>query len=335
MWEHEKALVRDVTNIKYNLAIGDPKIIRIQLPFPRMSIPQELTGGYPSLDATVKLREIIEQFGLTTGTYIVPTVGAKQALHAALAALPSQHIHTPAPYWVSYPTMALYADNAALNQTGAEKVATHIVASPNNPDGRHQSAPESYRYLIWDAAYASQLYGSSQHQEIGKKCDVSVWSGGKLTGNVSARVGWLTTNNKQIADLAQRYVEQTTSGVSPFLQNTIANQIEALYGDGYILERIRKSMKLNYEIITSLPLEFRTATEMFKEYGEWAPRGMFLWMHTPDHIRLDAALEASKIAVLKGEACGMTEPGWYRWSLGLPVFETQEAINALKKELTK
>lgn len=343
-WGHEQALVRGNTSIQWNLAIGEPTIIRKELKSMGVDVPDLQTLDYPSMDLVPELESAIRAyFGNKVGKrIIVPAIGAKQALHAALYAMTrgplKKKVTAPVPYWVSYPTIARYADcdwvnHHAYNYWNPELI--EIIASPNNPDGWIWNDPvgvdprrETLR--IWDAAYASPLYGFPK-EEFPPYNDISVWSGGKLTGLPGLRVGWLATHNQEFADAAKQYIEQTTSGVSQVGQRLTAQAIRYIYGhsDG-LVDRVRRQMQENQDIILG------TIGKFLQIKPDKLAPGMFLWVNVPDFMnmsRLDRALEASKIAVLRGSACGKTETGWYRWSLGQPAEYTRAAMEELEKNL--
>jgi len=324
-WNHEKALARGVGDFSYNLAIGDPHVVRETLvghDFDyRLLDFFVFQGEYPQIKTIPTLEAIIRKKNLFSGKYIVPTIGAKHALHAALFALTSTEtlkcdIYAPAPYWVSYPTMAKFADREFVT-TLTTNNCIQICCNPNNPDGKlHQ--PKTSGPVIWDAAYQSRIYGAISTRV---KCDISVWSGGKLTGMPGLRVGWASTDDKDLFNAMCQYVEQTTSGVSPLMQNLTGQILEATTNDR--IKTIRDLFRKNQEAICgALGIPNKPISP-----------GMFFWHKFEDYERLEQALEKAKIAVLRGEACGMTEPGWFRWSLGQNTHITQEAMKQLEIEL--
>lgn len=358
MLGHNAALVRGNKDLAHNLAIGDPAIVRQHIEdwcigteeVRKHTTMASLTfNGYPEMKAKNALLNAIEDFGFKTGIYIIPTLGAKHALHAALYAVKKVHslaeplsfnpyeIRFPTPYWVSYPEIIMMQglqppNPFQVNYWFGKPFVVDIIASPNNPDGKHVDHSDA-DVVIWDAAYASKIYGSNPVQPL--KSDISIWSGGKLTGLVNERVGWLSTDNYHYSIMAAHYVEMTTSGVSSVAQYFVADAMRFLYESDPSPKSLRANFARNMDIICELPIEYSTHTEMYLENGNWYPRGMFLWMNIPEHERLEKALEASKIAVLRGAACGMKEPGWFRWSLGLSNDETRMAVQKLTKELKK
>jgi aspartate/methionine/tyrosine aminotransferase len=209
----------------------------------------------------------------------------------------------------------------------------YIHASPNNPDGLIRGGPfvegkvPNGCSVVWDAAYAHRLYGW-RHSHFPGYHDISVWSGGKLTGNTGARVGWLSTDDEFLADRARQYVEQTTSGVSVDAQVAVTVDLEKLAYEPSIADEFRESVSVNRLIITNALLQVDDDLTDHTDEG-----GMFMWVYSPQSFKLNKALKTAKIAVLRGEACGMKAPGWYRWSLGQSNEFTRNAMNALTKGL--
>lgn len=331
-WNHEKALVRGQTGIDFNLAIGEPRVVRDELTglwIPEMNVAK---CDYPAMDAEKSLLGVIQGFNLQhrSDCFIVPTMGAKHALHAALYALTQDRPLLPLvsykrPYWVSYPTIAKYAmlDSAEGN---TDEDSIEILAIPNNPDGECSATPRQENCVarIWDAAYASPIYG--WNGRIPAEVDISVWSGGKLTGLPGLRVGWLATRDENLAAYARQYVEQTTSGVPQYTQELTASAFKHINVEQRVC-RIQKTLSDNSRIIGKfLSKHFNAAFRVSKP-------GMFYWGRVPEYERLDKALKEAKVAVLSGEACGMKTKGWYRWSLGQPVHYTRAAIKQLEKNL--
>lgn len=337
MWTHEKSLTRDNKNINWNLCIGDPVIIRNQLKSMAFEAPSLSKLDYPSLEVLPELESAIRAFvGKHTGEFIVPTIGAKHALHAAVYALTrsglKKKVTAPVPFWVSYPTIARYADcdwteHIPLNYWDSELI--EIIASPNNPDGWIWTDAEVVPYRktlrIWDAAYASPLYGFNA--ETVPLHDISVWSGGKLTGLPGLRVGWMTTSNETYANDARQFVEQTTSGVSQLTQLHAAQALRYLGHNISIVEKVREQIQENQDLILG------TLGELAEPMDSKINPGMFLWMKSRNPEVLDKALASAKISVLRGEACGKTDSGWYRWALGQPVEFTRAAMEDLRKHL--
>jgi aspartate/methionine/tyrosine aminotransferase len=334
-WEHEKILVRDDIPGGFNLAVGDPEVLRACV-LPRIDDKDEvefyskLNNGYPSLDAPYWFKEAVYEQNIGFHKYVIPTHGAKHALHAALYALTvdspvKKTAFFPRPYWVSYPAMAEAVGIEIAHSFsylfehevfGREDII-EIMASPNNPDGH--IFRQNYEPDIWDAAYASSAYGWKGENYDAK---IVVCSAGKLTGNVNLRVGWLMTDDADLAEKAKRYVEQTTSGVSSLAMAEAVVKMRAVTPtakEGFFKHCRDTSELIGNELV-----------DMGFNNVSYDKRGMFAWMQVKDFEKLDWALAEAKVSVLKGTACGAIGPGYYRWSLGKWRSYTEDALKQLK-----
>lgn len=335
-WEHEKALVREDIPGGFNLAVGDPEVLRatvLQHVDDRdwVDFYSKSNTGYPSLDAPYWFKEAVYEQNIGFHKYIVPTHGAKHALHAALYALTvdspvKKTAYFPRPFWVSYPAMAEAAGIEVAHDFGflfqneiydGENII-QVMASPNNPDGH--IFMQTYEPDIWDAAYASSAYGWKGESYDAK---VVVGSAGKLTGSVNLRVGWLMTDDADLAEKAKRYVEQTTSGVSSLAMAEAAVKMRAVnltVKEGYFRHCRDTSALISEELVS-----------MGFDHVSYDKCGMFAWMQVKDFEKLDWALAKAKVSVLKGAACGAIGPGYYRWSLGKWRSYTEDALKQLKE----
>ena len=120
-------------------------------------------GGTPALKQAI-VNKLKRENGLSyTPAQVVASTGAKQSLMNAMLAVldPGDEVIIPAPYWVSYPDMALLADAtpvivasdetfkmppAALAEAISEKTRMVIFNSPSNPSGRIIGAEDWQAY---------------------------------------------------------------------------------------------------------------------------------------------------------------------------------------------
>ncbi len=326
-WNADSQLVRSRSTDGWNLAIGEPHLLReVMSPYyPRhypadLSYPDTVPG--PDLMAELRKRH-------PTG-HIVVTVGAKQALYAAVDALMRldgrlEWLTHTAPHWPSYPTIARNSHlefASPLDPRVGQDI--RVITAPNNPDGdqSHWSA----KCDIWDAAYADQdLYGWNA---IAPKHKVSVWSAGKLFGSPGARVGWLVTEDAQIADLATRYVEQNTSGVATTSQYHVAATMRNLEG---VEHRVKRDFRV--QLYSNRTLFHGYLEDHIIDREVDFNHGMFAWFEPKNPEQFKAAIDKLKILMVDGSACGI--PGCYRASLGLTNSKFHSAVLALVKELEK
>jgi aspartate/methionine/tyrosine aminotransferase len=316
-WENESQLVRGATEGQFNLAIGDPVFLReVFQPYYPRHYPADLS--YPDTKPSPELLAELQK--LHPGQEIVVTCGAKQALHAAAYALKEDDsvvwLTHRTPCWPSYPTLA---DMHGMHFSDIPMMTeVNCNTSPNNPDGTESSYPCN----IWDSAYSHSVYGWSG---MPPPHDISVWSAGKMLGSPGVRVGWLCTEDSELAERARRYVEQTTSGVpttsqyhvSATLRNTNAVR-EDLYS------KAREVLEINSQSFMRLHPYLDTVSG-YPMNG----RGMFAWFKVKESEKFKVAAKKAKVLVINGSACLESSPGWFRLSLGNTSCYTAAAIDAL------
>lgn len=309
----------------FNLAIGEPVVIQERL-MPFIS-PIHVKGPlfYPSLGGDKELLLVLQAAYLDS--YVVITTGAKQALEAAFFALKTVEgkegvSHTP-PYWPSYPTLS---KNQGLKFSATpQKNYINVVTSPNNPDGKESPAPAD----IHDAVYDCEVYGSSGHLNLAK---IRVFSAAKMYGLSGLRVGWAVTEDKKLAEAMAYYVEITTSGVSVSSQRILADVIEkmpSIYP--FVFPHARADILMNGSLFNRYISAHCESIEGVPETG----KGMFAWFKVKEPAKFKQALDDSKVFVVTGEACGASEDGWFRMSMGQNRGVTEKALKALSSSLLK
>ena len=320
-------LVRDHVPGGYNLAVGEPFFLQQvygklygRMVYGKMTYP--VLTGEPDLLNLLKTR--------FSGQQVVVTNGAKQAILACAYALRIKYDKTfmthEAPYWPTYPTMA---DMSKLGFEpgqfqGAKSL--RVITAPNNPDGSLSTMP-LMEYDIWDAAYASPIYGWDNIVPWHK---MSVWSAAKLFGPSGYRIGWLATPDAHLAQLASEYVEKTTSGVSLPSQRLLysllfnLNTLSHAERQGYeaearatLLETSRIFMKLS---------PFFTEVRGFPATGQ----GMFAWVRARDPEDFQKLMAKASVKIVSGMFCG-GDYGWFRISLGVLPETMQAAIEAIEE----
>lgn len=309
----------------FNLAVGEPEFLQARLWFGPL-LDFSTSFPYPTIDGH---KLLLEELKLKyPKKYIVITNGAKQALLAAFYAYKQidqiKGIVHDSPYWPSYPTLAKLSGLTFNTKATLEK-EIFCVTSPNNPNGRQ---PKWWNECdVWDAVYASQLYG---HCETPSRHEVSIYSAAKLLGLSGLRIGWLVTGNKEIASHAANYVEFTTSGVA----------LPTQFYVGQCLTQMREAPP--YAALDKARADLLENGEIFRHYlghyvksYEGVPAdgtGMFAWFSVEDPYYFNEALGRSKIRLVSGPACGGGE-NFYRMSMGLVPKKTDEALDILRKEL--
>lgn len=323
----DKQLIRVQGGTHLNLAVGEPFFLhgpledlvygdRIGL---LLKTYPEL-GGSPGLLEELRLRH--------PDASVVVANGAKQALLASLYALKKLGYGTTfyhrAPHWPSYPTMATMS--GVDFRKHANDAMLRVNTSPNNPDG----SVSTHECDILDAAYCHSVYGWDGRAP---RHEISVWSAAKLFGLSSLRVGWLVTKDVDLAAAAAEYVEKTTSGVNTEAQVRIQACLES------VRENPIHWTMAYYEARQQLLANAQAFNELLTPHCEVVKglpanlTGMFAWFRVKDIGAFGSALAAAKVLVVDGRACGATEPGWYRMSLGQTPDVIRKALTRLSEEM--
>lgn len=325
---HDMQIARTTERGWHNLAIGEPHFLQAEMAplYPEFA---ELTSvEYPPCDGDLSLRNAVSS---PLHPYVVVANGAKQAIAAAVYAMAQETdveaVGSPAPYWPTFRTIA-----TAAGMMWSERPDIQILAWPNNPLGSPMkylmdSRTEPGVRRIWDAVYASAVYGWRGEAPL---AEVKVGSASKTYGLSGIRLGWAAFHKESTAKLAAQYLETTTSGVSVLAQN-------------YFLRFLKKQQihpKLFEKAWVDAAAALKTNADTFLELSDelddikGAPAGdggMFAFFKPKDKAYFDTVLHRAKVKVLDGEACG--SPGYIRMSLGLEVRNFQKAIDAIKRAL--
>lgn len=324
----------------YNLAVGEPVFLQnsafwcIQSDAIFMADPR-----YPAYGGDPALIEQIRGSFKFCKKHVVVTNGAKQALLAAFYAYRSRplqcrsEVEHLAPFWPSYPTLAklsgmTFTQLAEHGKSLGWQKQLKVITSPNNPDGS-----ETLKTCdVWDGAYAHWLYGYKavpQHE-------VGVFSAAKILGLSGARVGILTTDNDDLAELAREYVEKSTSGVSNESQSRLRVALHEMNADkprvAACYAAARRKLLKNGEIFGNIIGKFCSKIEGVPVSG----RGMFVWFEAVKD-KMDLALKNGGIRAIPGQACGVLAVdgmSWYRMSMGQENDYTEKALLRLRTELT-
>lgn len=324
----------------YNLAVGEP--VFLQEAFwckPGMVRVDVGDVRYPPYGGQPELINAIRRNLKYARKHIVIANGAKQALLAALYAYstnayqPRTSLQHSAPYWPSYPTLAQLSGMAFTTEKDMGKAFgwprhVRVITSPNNPDG----SETLQECEIWDGAYAHWVYGC----KVVPQHEVGIFSAAKMLGMSGVRVGVLTTDRDDIAELARKYVEVTTSGVANDSQARVRAVLASMeqYKDRVRQEyaNARRFLLKNGETFGELISPYCIETHGVPT----SKRGMFAWFKA-DAARMDAALTKAHVKVVPGGACGAKgfNASWYRMSMGHTPEYTQKALTALSNALCK
>jgi aspartate/methionine/tyrosine aminotransferase len=325
MSDFDMMLARGVNDDWHNLALGEPHVLQRNLVLPS----RKTTRGeneYPAPQGDPML--IKELQNLNPGMCVVVTNGAKQALSAALYALhdaTNHGVYHSAPYWPSFPTLAnLEHLGFVCDKPRFGGLYINILTRPNNPNGY---VNEYASCDIWDAAYASDLYGFSANDEPNFK--IKVESASKMFGLSGSRIGWALCYDAYTASKMSEYVELHTSGVNVPSQRKVAACLANLDKLQKGFDKARRELLLNAGI-------FHQELGGFVDKIEGVPSngtGMFAWFTVfPDvAVKFKQALEIAKVRLINGEACG--SPGWYRMSCAQDPDVTFQALRAIKEAI--
>ena len=341
MNDGEKAMVaREVPEGWHNLAIGEPGFIQevFQDYWPEHVCINQIPLTYPSPEGIDLLRNCIDRND-GHDRFVVVTNGAKQALAAALYAAREvancDSAGAQRPYFPSFSSIAYSLDMTwDPDQEKASKFGhAEILTWPNNPSGMDDTLARSFLhgdFKVWDAVYASPAYGYSREENgevYGWDCKVDSVS--KRYGLSGIRVGWAVFRSKELAEVAAKYVEVTTSGVS------IPSQLYALSAMQRIEHNPQRFELLNdeaYRVLCGNASLLRMALRpvlgpVDKTINDqiWNG-GLFAWFR-PTCDDFAARLEAAKVTMVDGTYCGM--PGYWRANVGLRQREMMRACAAL------
>ncbi len=244
---------------------------------------------YTAVDGTTELKDaIIGKFkrdnGLTYDrTQILVSSGAKQTCFNACLALldPGDECVIPAPYWVSYPDMALLADGAPVSVyagpaqgykiTAAQLAAAitprtklFIINSPSNPTGAAYSqaelqalgqvlakhpriviaSDEMYEHIYW-AAEAFTSFAQANPQLYDRTITINGVS--KAYAMTGWRIGYCG-GPKEIVAAMSTVQGQSTSNASSISQRAAT---VALNGDQSCVAEMNKAFKSRHDFVVA------------------------------------------------------------------------------------
>lgn len=329
---HDLQMARGAADGGYNLAIGEPYFMQeLLLKHVRVTSDHSKPLRYPAIGGEPELIESLHRLH-PEYSHIVVTTGAKQGIEACLYALAESEgrrsVFHAAPYWPSYPTLA--------QKQGLEFNPRHpnlaeeifVVTSPNNPDGKQRVLFKRHPD-IWDAVYASPIYGywgeAPPHR-------MAIFSAAKYLGLSGIRVGWVGTNEPELAAKISYFVEISTSGVAVNSQMWLHGCLQALREPS----QIARLTEAHLEARAALILNGNTFNELLSAIVEDVSgvpsrgEGMFAWFKAKDPDQFVRAMSISKVRLVTGEACGEKRPGYYRMSMGQMPEYTREALTALR-----
>ena len=291
---------------------------------------------------------------------IIITPGSKFGLFALMQILceHEDEVIIPAPYWVSYITLAEMSQAtvricepsenykitaASLKKVLNEKSRLLILNSPNNPSGAvytHEELFNLYQVLkkypqvtvICDDIYNQLIFNSSLRapsfldidDEEFKKQIIIVHGASKSYAMTGWRLGWIASSNSECITKLAAFFSQALTCIPDFIQ--IAAEKALNDGDSFV-----NAFKVkNQNRHTWMQQQLQTIQQIKVYPSEGA---FYVWIKLLDHSTssqeiTDKLLTQHGLAVVAGEAFGM--PYHLRLSVTLSSNDLQKAASRLK-----
>lgn len=334
---------------------------------------------YTLMAGTVDLRRAIaakleRENGLTYALdEIIATNGAKSAIYSAFAATlePGDEVIIPAPYWVSYPDMALACDGAPvlvscdqtqnfkLTATQLERAITTrtrwlVINSPSNPTGATYTADE-YRALaavlakhphvmvMTDDIYEHIRYDSVSAPHLLKVAPqlrdrtLAINGVSKTYAMTGWRIGWIAGPS----DLVQAINTLLSQSAGNCCSISQAAAAAALDGDQSFVEQsvaiYRQRRDATLPLINAIPgLSCLAPDGAFYLYVNC---GGVIGKTTPDGKRLDADgdvvlyfLESAGVALVAGTAYGLSP--YFRLSIATDIETLTDGVGRIARAVS-
>jgi aspartate aminotransferase len=327
---------------------------------------------YTAVDGTPILKQaIIDKFkrenNLTyTNTEVMVSSGGKQVFYNLCQAVLNQgdEVIIPAPFWVSYPDMALLADaTPVIIETGLEQdfkitpaqlevnitsnTKLFVINSPSNPTGAVYSQAELQalakilkKYpkilIITDDIYEHIRWGNNDNFVNIVMADKTLKDRTIILNGVSkayAMTGWRIgygAGPENIIKAMKKIQGQSTSNPCSIAQ---AAALEALNGDQSIINTMVCAFEKRHDFIVNA-LNAIDGVECPKSQGAFYafPRvkGLISRLGLKNDIELSTyCLEVLNIALVPGSAFGA--PGYVRFSFATSMDNIKQAIEKLNK----
>ena len=321
--------------------------------------------GDPAGDSELRVAiadKLASDQGLTydPGTQIVVTVGAKQALYAALLALiePGDEVAILDPAWVTYGpavqiaggvsrTFALDRKNgfsldpAALEAVIGPRTRVIVMNTPHNPTGRVFTADELESiaeiarahglWVISDESFDKFVFDDHRHvgmASLDGMADrtVVLQSFSKAYGFIGGRVGYMA-GPAAIAGQVARFNEQVLTCVSPFMQSVA---LAALAEEPFWTDNLRRQYQLKRDFAVD-------AVRRLKGFDCPVPEGTFYvfaditsFGQSADDVTM-RLLDEARVAVTPGTAFGPSGEGYVRFNLAASMDIIRDGFDRLEK----
>ncbi len=342
--------MKDNPNLKkdrLDLAYGNPAFLQeifansVALPVPYSNKMMPYAIGKQNLqsleDEIIAIHKKQKNCKITKKSHIVVTVGAVQALQAALYAYRKIHyptyLYSPAPYWGRFEEFAaaqnykmtpwlLQEDDVEKQLTAVDKqpigTIVKLLTTPNNPDGKLYTKHKAH---IRDACYNWPHYT----KKVTKLDDpVVIFSLSKLSGHSSTRIGWAVVQDEQITMYMREYVELYSSGVSVEAQHHAAMILHSINNpSNEVMESFfkigRVKLGIRTAILEDLVKKYKLPIKVLSE------RGMFWYIECRPQVIFDL-----KIKCFHGSNSGDKKPDRYRLNIGVSTYDFEELCQRLE-----
>jgi aspartate aminotransferase len=329
---------------------------------------------YTNVDGTPELKDaIIAKFKRDNGlTYernqILVSSGAKQTCFNVCAALldPGDECVIPAPYWVSYPDMALLADGvpvsvyagpeqgykitpAQLDAAITPRTKLLFINSPSNPTGaaytkaelqaigtvldKHPqvviASDEMYEHIYWAAEpFTSFVQANPQLYDR----TITINGVSKAYAMTGWRIGYCG-GPKAIVAAMGTIQGQSTSNASSISQRA---SVVALNGDQNCIAEMNKAFKQRHDYVVAglnaIPgISCRPGAGTFYAFAQVTGAMSALGM-ADDNAFAEYLLVEAGVAVVPGSGFGA--PGHMRISFACSMQTLEDALNRIRRALT-
>ncbi|WP_218814717.1 pyridoxal phosphate-dependent aminotransferase [Rickettsiella endosymbiont of Dermanyssus gallinae] len=358
-----------------NLTVGEPDFDTPE--FIKQAAHQALDQGctkYTAVDGIASLKQaIIDKFKQENklsyeANQIIVSSGAKQCIYNLMQALlnPGDEVIIPAPYWVSYPDMALMAEAkpvfisttieqhlkitaTQLAQAITPKTRLLIINSPSNPSGMVYTREELTElaavllknpqvFILTDDIYEHIYWGEQAFENIVNVCPELYERTIVLNGcsKAYAMTGWrigYAAGAKEIIQAMTNIQSQSTSNPNSIAQ--VAAKA-ALTGNQDCVREMNKVYQQRHQFfsegLNDIPgvncLAAMGAFYCFPSFSHFIGEGKAF---NSDYELADYLLNKADIATVPGSAFGA--PGHLRLSFATDEINLKNALVKLKEAL--
>ena len=358
-----------------NLTVGEPDFDTPE--FIKQAAHHALDQGctkYTAVDGIASLKQaIVEKFKKENqlayqANQVIVSSGAKQSIYNLMQALlnPGDEVIIPAPYWVSYPDMALLAEakpviiptdmeqNLKITSTQLANAITpktrlFILNSPSNPTGMVYTREELCElgnvlvenpqvFILSDDIYEHIYWGNHAFENILNVCPELVDRTIVLNGcsKAYAMTGWrigYAAGPQEIIQAMANIQSQSTSNPNSIAQIAAT---AALTGDQTYVREMNETYQQRHRFfsqgLNDIPgvncLSAMGAFYCFPSFANFIGKDKAF---SSDYELADYLLNEANIATVPGSAFGTS--GYLRLSFAIDEASLKEALRQLKEAL--